>query len=106
MNRLWCSSTDAASSLHIVWDKLYTQGMLQIFYTGPGTDRLHTAWDRSYTQVLGQMFYTGPRTELSALSFVNKMFVLIHSEFVILHITVLSVFMKICDSFIPGDLVR
>ena len=97
---LCCSSTDGASSLHMVWDKLYTQGMLQIFYTGPGTDRLHRAWDRWYTQGLGQMFYTGPWTELLALSFANKMFVFIQSEFVILYITVLSVFMKICDSFI------
>ena len=80
--------------------------MGQIVYTGVGTDRIHRGWDRSYTQGLGQTVYTGPGTELSTLSFANKMFVLIPSEFVTLYITVLSVFMKICDSFIPGDLVR
>ena len=83
--------------------------MGQIVYTRHVTDLLHRAWDRSFTQGLGQMIYTGVGTDVlhraldrafSTFVFANKMFVLIQSEFVILYITVLSVFMKICDSFI------
>ena len=92
--------------IHKACYRSFTQGLGQIVYKGPGRDRLHRAWDRSYTQGLGQTFYTAPWTEVSTLSVANKMFVLIPSEFVTLYITVLSVFMKICDSFIPGDLVR
>ena len=82
----WCGT----NSIHKACYRSFIQGLGQIVYTGVGTDVLHRALDRAF----------------STFVFANKMFVLIQSEFVILYITVLSVFMKTCDSFIPGDLVR